>query len=121
MCDKHDKKLADEALERVSRANCRAREALEKAENRIAKLEAEIAKLRAWKAEAIAVEMEWDAQAIASMLGGRLGASCRAVVAENVPRLIADRDAALARVEKAEAECKRLMLAAMGLLNGGEK
>jgi hypothetical protein len=41
-----------------------------------------------WKASAMAVEREWDPQAIAKMLGARLGQSCRAVVAERVPQLM---------------------------------
>jgi len=70
-------------------------------------------KAEAWKAEAMAVEAEWDAQAIAKMLGGRLGASCRAVIAEKVPQLISDRDAALARVREVEGERNHTMAAAM--------
>lgn len=54
----------------------------------------EIRILRDWKTEVMAVEAEWDAQKIASMLGGRPGASCRKVIAEKVPQLITRADEA---------------------------
>ncbi len=53
----------------------------------------ELGELRAWKESALAVEREWDAQAIAKMLGARLGQSCRRVVGERVPELVAELDA----------------------------
>lgn len=60
--------------------------------------------LRAWKESALAVEREWDAQAIAKLLGAKLGQSCRAVIADKVPKLAAD--LAAARKEN-ESTCER--------------
>ena len=45
-----------------------------------------------WKAESEQVEQEWDAQAIATMLGARLGQSCRKVVMAEVPKMLQERD-----------------------------
>lgn len=56
--------------------------------------------LLAWRESALAVEAEWDAQKVAAMLGGHLGESCRKVVAEKVPELIAERDALRAALEE---------------------
>lgn len=48
----------------------------------------EVEQLRAWKESALAVEREWDEQAIAKMLGGQLGRSCRKIISEKVPELV---------------------------------
>lgn len=64
---------------------------------------AECERLQAWKAESIAVENEWDAQAIAKMLGGKLGASCRRVIAEKVPQLITEVERLRARLARRES------------------
>lgn len=67
----------------------------------------EIAALVAWKESALAVEREWDAQAIAKLLGGTLGRSCRKIIAEKVPELVAENAtlrAQLAEARKAMAE-----------------
>jgi len=64
------------------------------------KAESELAELRAWKESALAVEREWDAQAIAKLLGGRLGRSCRAIIAEQVPKLVAENAALRAALQK---------------------
>jgi hypothetical protein len=44
--------------------------------------------LRAWKDSAMAVEREWNADAIATMLGGKPGESQRKVIQREVPRLL---------------------------------
>ncbi len=45
-----------------------------------------------WKAKAEQVEQDWDAQAIATMLGARLGQSCRKVIMAEVPKMVQERD-----------------------------
>lgn len=55
-------------------------------------LAGELERLQQWKDSAMAVESEWDEQAIAAMLGAKLGESCRRAIAREVPKLIADRD-----------------------------
>ncbi len=44
--------------------------------------------LEDWKQSALAVEREWNANAIATMLGGRLGESQREVIQREVPKLL---------------------------------
>lgn len=51
-------------------------------------LRAEKARLEAWKAEVMAVEANWDEQAIARMLGARLGESTRTAIQREVPILV---------------------------------
>ena len=73
----------------------------------VASLDDEIAALVAWKESALAVEREWDEQAIAKLLGGTLGRSCRKIIAEKVPELVAENAtlrAQLAEARKAMAE-----------------
>ncbi len=53
-------------------------------------LKAENAELKAWKESAQAVEREWDAQAIAEMLGATLGSSVRKAIAKRVPEILAE-------------------------------
>lgn len=67
---------------------------------RARQLEIALIELRAWKESSLAVEREWDAQAIAESLGATLGQSCRQVVATEVPRL-------LQRVKDLEGELKK--------------
>ena len=64
--------------------------------------------LRAWKESALAVEREWDPNAIATALGGRPGESQRAVIAREVPRLIA-------RVKRLEEAGDMLQAAVVGV------
>ena len=52
--------------------------------------------LEDWKQSALAVEREWNANAIATMLGSKLGESQREVVQREVPKL-------LARIKELEA------------------
>jgi uncharacterized protein (UPF0335 family) len=47
-----------------------------------------IKRLEDWKDSAMAVEREWDANAISTMLGGQLGESQRVVIMREVPRLL---------------------------------
>jgi len=49
-------------------------------------------RLQEWKDSAMALEREWDQQHIAKLLGGRLGQSCRKIINERVPVLIAERN-----------------------------
>lgn len=60
--------------------------------------------LRQWKEEQMLIESEWDAQEIARMLGGALGQSCHKVIMNEVPRIIAERDALRAEVNQLKAE-----------------
>lgn len=53
-----------------------------------ARLEEQVERLEAWKAEVVAVEAKWDAQAIAAMLGSRLGESTRTAIQREVPLLL---------------------------------
>ena len=51
-------------------------------------LEKENAELKAWKESALILNAEMDEQALAKMLGGKLGLSCRKIIAEEVPKLV---------------------------------
>ena len=44
--------------------------------------------LEKWKDEALAVEAEWDPNALAAMLGAKVGQSQRKVIATEVPKLL---------------------------------
>ena len=54
----------------------------------IRELKVQIERLDKWKQSALEIEREWDANAIATMLGGRLGESHRKVIQREVPRLL---------------------------------
>lgn len=54
----------------------------------------EVEKLRAWKAEALAVEKEWDAQTVGMLLGMPLGARIRAGIEPAIRTLLAQLAAA---------------------------
>ena len=47
-----------------------------------------IKRLEDWKQSALSVEREWDANSIATMLGGKLGESHRKVIQREVPKLL---------------------------------
>ena len=55
---------------------------------KIRELEDQIERLKDWKQSALAVEREWNANAIATMLGGKLGESQREVIQREVPKLL---------------------------------
>jgi len=55
--------------------------------------------LARWKKEAMAVESEWDEQALAELVGAPLGSSCRKAIAAAIPRLIAERDEASRKLQ----------------------
>lgn len=52
------------------------------------RLECENTELKAWKESALILNAELDEQALAKMLGGKLGRSCRKIIAEEVPKLV---------------------------------
>jgi len=47
-----------------------------------------IKRLDEWKESALEIEREWDANAVATMLGAKLGESQRKVIQREVPRLL---------------------------------
>lgn len=51
-------------------------------------LRGQVEELQAWKDSAMVVEREWDAQAVAKMLGATPGRSARAEIARLVPELL---------------------------------
>ena len=55
---------------------------------KIRELKVQIERLDKWKQSALEIEREWDANAIATMLGGRLGESHRKVIQREVPKLL---------------------------------
>jgi len=55
---------------------------------KIRELQDQIERLEDWKQSALAVEREWNANAIATMLGGQLGESQRTVIQREVPKLL---------------------------------
>ncbi len=61
----------------------------EDARQQLAAVTEERDELFAWKQSALAVESEWDAQAIARSLGATLGQSVRKVIAKRVPEILA--------------------------------
>lgn len=86
---------ADQSCGELSCDECNARTAA---------LIAERDQLQAWKDSALALEREWDQQALAKMLGGTLGHSCRKIINEKVPLLIAERDQLRAEVRKLQEQ-----------------
>lgn len=54
----------------------------------VRKMEERIKQLEDWKESALAVEREWNANAIATMLGGQPGESQREVIQREVPKLL---------------------------------
>lgn len=105
---------AADRLEELKRENAALREELEETKKAFAptfvremqdeclRLERENADLKAWKETATSLNAEMDEQAIAKMLGGQLGKSCRKIIAERVPELISE-NAAL-RKDKARLD-----------------
>lgn len=80
----------------------------------LSSVNAKLRELENWKREQMQVESEWDAQDIAKQLGGWPGQSCRKVISDKVPLLIAnvkrlerERDAAIAEADEAKNEARR--------------
>jgi hypothetical protein len=76
-CTEH---LLDE-IQRLRESNFHLREDCEKQKQRIKRLDE-------WKQSALEVEREWDANAVATMLGGKPGESHRKVIQREVPKLL---------------------------------
>lgn len=79
----------------------------------------ELVRLLAWKAEVVAVEREWDAQAVAKLLGVPLSQSCRAGIAAKVTELLAERDKLIGWIDwlEDEIETDRLLNSEMKKLS----
>lgn len=86
----------------------------------IQSLRADIKQLQDWKESALAVEREWNANAISTMLGGKPGESQREVIQREVPKLLArtkrleeagDKLLTVMRGEEAAAYCEWIGLA----------
>jgi hypothetical protein len=63
-----------------------------------------IKRLEEWKESALEVEREWDANAIATLLGAKLGESQRKVIQREVPLLLER----IKRLEKSSQQLKSL-------------
>lgn len=50
--------------------------------------ELEIRELQKWKGEAMRLEMQWDPQELARMLGGTPRKSCRRIIQKEIPKLL---------------------------------
>jgi hypothetical protein len=70
----------------------------------ITRLKHRIKRLEEWKESALAVEREWDANAIAKLLGAKLGESQRKVIQREVPLLLER----IKRLEKSSQQLKSL-------------
>jgi hypothetical protein len=68
------------------------------------RLQDRIKRLDEWKESALAVEREWDANAIATLLGAKLGESQRKVIQREVPLLLER----IKRLEKSSQQLKSL-------------
>ena len=68
------------------------------------RLQERIKRLEEWKESAMAVEREWDANAIATLLGAKLGESQRKVIQREVPLLLER----IKRLEKSSQQLKSL-------------
>jgi hypothetical protein len=55
---------------------------------KIRELKVQIERLDKWKQSALEIEREWDANAIATLLGAKLGESHRKVIQREVPKLL---------------------------------
>ena len=80
----------------------------------IVNLESKIQQLEAWKESALAVEREWNPNALATMLGGKLGESHRKVIQREVPKL-------LARIKRLEEAGDRMKTWLRGDARNGSK
>ncbi len=80
---------------------------------KIRELQDQIERLEDWKQSALAVEREWNANAIATMLGGQLGESQRTVIQREVPKL-------LERIKRLEDAMSEIAYAASHPLGAGQ-
>ena len=92
-CTEH---LLDE-IQRLRESNFHLRKDCEEQKQRIKRLEE-------WKESALAVEREWDANAIATLLGAKLGESQRKVIQREVPLLLER----IKRLEESNQQLKSL-------------
>ena len=64
-----------------------ANRTIEQLERELNEANERIKRLEEWKESAMAVEREWNPNALATMLGGKLGESQRVVIMREVPKL----------------------------------
>ena len=76
----HELNAANAEIERLTAKVAQLYEGAEEQKKRIKQLED-------WKQSALAVEREWDANTVATMLGAKLGESQRKVIQREVPLL----------------------------------
>ena len=79
----------------------------------IRELQQGIRQLEDWKESALAVEREWNANALATMLGGKLGESQRKAIQREVPKL-------LARIKRLEEALEGTVKRIVDLANSGD-
>lgn len=100
----HESKTVEDVAQLIADSEMRAVEAQSKASCELLQTYmTERDQLRAWKESAMAVNSEWDEQAVAKLLGVPLGMSCRKGIGERVPLLIQERDQLHAEVAKLTA------------------
>jgi hypothetical protein len=90
-----------------------ASDTLIKATAKIQSLRDRIKRLEEWKQSALEVEREWDANAVATMLGGKLGESHRKVIQREVPKL-------LTRIKRLEEALEGSLKWIVDLANSGD-
>lgn len=79
----------NQEIENLKEQNRELREAAEKCKPaEPAPLFNELQELRAWKESTLAVDRQWDPQALAAMLGARPGDNVRAVIQREVSKLV---------------------------------
>lgn len=76
---------------------------IEELQSTIRRVEGERDVLQRWKSEQLQVESEWNEQELAKLLGATLGQSCRKVIQEKVPELIADASALADALEELQS------------------
>ena len=69
-------------------------------EKRVRELEAERDELKGWKAEQLAVENTWDAQAVGELIGCKWGDGIREKIEPFIKDIIAERDGLKAELER---------------------
>jgi len=81
----------------------------EQAINRQAEQMARADELARWKSEMLQVESQWDEQALAKLLGGQPGRSCRKIIQEKVPELVRRLEESRAREAGLRSALKRAL------------